>query len=125
MVDASRIYVQEGAYTARRDRLDFVLLELFSAVTGQDVFPTITRTAGLITKIEYFTDATRTKLDHECDLTYIVGGDGVSRVSTMVTIYLNFDLTEDSRVTVTITRDGDDLITQCNSVFSTSEDTKL
>lgn len=123
--DASRVFVQEGAYTARRKTLDFVLLELFAHTTGQDVFPTITRTAGLITKIEFFTSAARTKLDHECNLTYVVGGDAVSRVATMTTIYFNFDLSEDSRVTVSITRNGDDLITQCDSVFSTGEDTKL
>lgn len=125
-VDSSRVYVQEGAYTARADRLDGVLLELFAHTTGQDVFTTITRTGGLISQIEYFTDAGRTTLDHKCTYTRTTGSDGVDYITGMVAIFYQSDgVTEDSRVTVTVTRNSEDQITSCDSVFSTSEDTKL
>lgn len=125
-VDASRVFVQEGAYPGRSFRLDELLLEVFGHLVSQNCFATFTRVSGLITKIEYFRDIGRTSLSHECLFTYFVGGDGVDRPTSVTQIfYENDGTTEDSRITTTITRDGDDLITDCDSVFTTSESEKL
>lgn len=125
--DASRIEIQEGAYPSRADRLDGALLELYSATTCANKFTTITRDSdNLIEKIEYFTNAGRATLDHEVTYTRATGSDGVDYITGMVAIFYEWDgTTEDSRVTTTIVRDTNDLITSCDSVFSTSESTKL
>ena len=124
--DASRIEIQEGAYPLRARRLDGALTEIMAGLTCSNSFTTITRTLELISKIEYFTDAGRTTLDHEVIYTRGAGSDGVEYITGIVAIYYEWDgTTEDSRVTVTIIRDGSDLITSCDAVFSTSESEKL
>ena len=127
-MDASRIFVQEGAYPFRKDRLDYVLQEISAGLYKANTFPSIIRngTTNLIERTKHWTDITRTVLNHECIYTRTIGVDGVSYVTGMTAIFYEADgTTEDSRVTVTMVRDGSDRITSCDAVFSTSEDTKL
>lgn len=125
--DASRIEIQEGAYTLRARRLDGALLEIMSGLSCADKFTTFIRDAdNLIQEIQYYTDIGRTTLDHKVTYTRTAGSDGVKYITGAVVIYYEYDgVTEDSRVTITITRDSEDRITSCDSVFSTTEDTKL
>lgn len=132
--DASRIEVQEGAYTFTRTHLDDLLRELDARITAADCWLTITRpvspdpNAGLITKTEYFADAARTKLVMERQFDRSPGLGGVRYISQITTIFYNENGTEDSRVTATISRPGlgtNDDLTTCDSPFSTTESTKL
>ena len=126
--DAHQIAIQEGAYTYRSKRLSELLLEQDARTTGANSFSTFTRNvAGLITKVEYFTDVGRTLLDSECIYTYATGTDGVEYIATITAIFYEVDgTTEDGRVTKTMTRDltTNDILS-CNSPFTTAESEKL
>ncbi len=119
--NASRIEVRENRTTFIEPRLSGLLKELDARLNCANVYETITRTSGLISKIEIFSDIARTKLVVERDITRTTGSDGVDYITGMVTKFYNADTTEDSRVTTTITRDSEDRITQCDNVFSTTE----
>lgn len=119
--NADRIEVRENRHTFTEWRLSGLIYELDKRINCADVYETITRTSDLISKIELFSDIARTKKIAERDITRTTGSDGVDYITGMVTKFYNKDTSEDSRVTTTITRDGDDRITSCDNVFSTSE----
>lgn len=123
--NASRIEVQEGAYTFTSRRLAFVLQEIDARLNCAEVYETITYTSDLISKVEVFSNLARSIKVIERTFTRTTGGDGVEYITGMVTIFFNADTTEDSRVTTTIIRDGDDRITSCDNVFSTTESIKI
>jgi len=124
--DLKRIEAKEGAYTFVSPNMSKLMLEIDARLNGANVYATFTYTTGLITKIEHFRDLAKTSLAIECQLTYVVGIDGISRIDTMTNIYYELDgVTEDSRVTVTLTRNGNDQITVCDSPFTTTESIKL
>lgn len=123
---ATRIVVQEGAYTFLSNRLDKLLLEIDARLNCNEVYEDISYDIDdLIEKIEVFSDLARTKKVVERTFTRFTGGNGVEYISSITTIFYNKDTSEDSRVTTTITRNGDDQITSCDNVFSTSESQKL
>lgn len=122
--NAKRIEVtREGAFTFRDDNLHKILKEIDARLAGYGCYSTVVRftsgtNKGLIERIEIYSDQLKTKLDLTRELTYTNG-----RITGVIDTYLNSDLSEDSLVTTTITRDGDGLIIGCESVFSTTEDT--
>ena len=118
--DLKRIQAQEGAYTFTNHNTAKMFKEIDARMNGANVFTDITRTAGLISKIEYFSEIGRSNLRMELNILY-AGGD----MTSFTWIFYNDDATEDSRVVETTTRNIDDDITTCDSVFSTTESTKL
>ena len=120
-VDTSRIHNTEEQYTFVGYGLDRVLKEIDTRLTASDCWATITRIDELISKIEYFSDAAKTKKTIERIFTRTAGSDTVDYITGIVTIFYNDDGSEDSRVTTVITRDSEDFITSCENVFSTSE----
>ena len=124
--DASRVWVQEGAFTFTETSLDYVLMQIDARMTCKNLFEDFTRNGnGDVITLEVYSDIGRTNLVMQRDYTYVTGSDNIEYPSTITTIFYNANGSEDSRVTTTITRDGDDQITACDNVFSTSEDTKL
>ncbi len=126
--DASRVEVQEGAYTFKEKALDKLLLEIDGRLNGNEVYIDITRSSDLISKVEYFSDLARTKKLIERNFTRVAGVAGILFVDTITTIFFNDDATEDSRVTTTSTRDteaNNSRLLDCDNPFSTSESQKL
>lgn len=124
LTDATRVYVTEENYTFKSRHLDDILHELDKRTSHADCYATITRTSGLISKVEYFSDIAKTQKVKERQFTRTVGYSGISFVTSILTIYYNDDASEDSRVTTTITRDTDankSVINTCDNVFSTGE----
>ena len=119
--NAKRIQILEGRYTFTDRRLSGIVAEIDSRLNCAEVYETITRTSDLISLVEIYSDIARTKKVVERSITRTTGSDGVDYITGMVTIFFNSDGSEDSRVTTTITRDGDDRITSCDNVFSTTE----
>lgn len=124
-LDASRVYFPEGAGTYTQEELDKLILEIDMRTTGANVFIDVSRTSGLISQIDYYSDVGRTTKIAERAYTRAAGIGGVLFVIQVITKFFNANGSEDSRVTETFTRDADDLITACDSVFSTTEDTKI
>lgn len=120
-VNTHRIEVRETRTTFTEKRLSGVLDQIDARLNCANVWETITRTGGLISKIEVFSNAAKTIKVMERDITRTTGSDGVDYITGMVTKFFNSDTTEDSRVTTTITRDADDNITECANVFTTTE----
>lgn len=121
--DTDRIRSLEEQNTFISAALDQMMKEVDARVTGADCYPTITRTSGLISQIDYYADIARTQLRIRRTIgrtTY----SGVAYITSMLTIFYNSDGTEDSRITTTINRDIVDItrpIESCDNVFSTTE----
>jgi len=118
--DATRIYVQEGAYTFPSMILAYALRDLDRFVNSTNSWVTITRTSGYISKTEYFSDAAKTLKIFEHQY-----GRTSSRITSVTAIYYNTDGSEDCRVTHTIGRDVDNRIETSANPFTTSEATKI
>lgn len=118
--DATRIYVQEGAYSFPSTVLAYVLQDLDRFINSTNTWVTITRTSNLISKVEYFSDAAKTKKVFEHQY-----GRISNRITSVLAIYYNANGSEDSRVTHTFTRDGSNRIDTSSNPYSTSEDTKI
>ena len=119
--DASRIEIREEESTFTGFLLSQVLGEIDRRVNAKDCYLSITRTSDLVSKTEYFSDIARTTKVMERQFSRTTGSDGIDYITGITSIFYNDDTSEDSRVTISITRDGDDRITQCNGVFSTGE----
>lgn len=125
--NAIRTQIQEGRYVFTKKDLAHVLLELQTLVTGADCYIDVdTRDSNdHPTMFTYYSDAARTDKIAEKTLTWTEGPDGFWRITDVLWKFFNDDATEDSRVTTTISRDGDDLIEDCDGVFSSGESQKL
>lgn len=119
--NAKRIQTLEGRYTFTDKRLSGIIAEIDRRLNCAEVYETITRTSDLISKVEVYSDLARTKKLIERTFSRTSGLNGVDYISGMTTIYFNSDGSEDSRVTTTITRDVNNRITSCDSIFTTSE----
>lgn len=122
--DAERVYVTEEKYTFRSIHLNDILHELDKRTSFADCFTTITRTSGLISKIEFYSDIARTNKVMERQYTRTTGYASIQFVTGIITIFYNDDSSEDSRVTTTIGRASVSeisVIETCDNVFSTSE----
>lgn len=122
--NARRLGLREGGYTLVSADLAAALKEVDGRTSGADLWMTVTRSAGLITKVEYFSDAARTTLVIERTVTRTVGGGGVPRITGIVTKFFNADGSEDSRVTDTVARSSDLIVTD-DGPFSTGEGTEI
>jgi len=111
------VWSPEGGYTFRKEGLDAVLDELDQRTSCKDAYEVLTRTAGIITKIEVFKDVGHTQLAFERQITYTSG-----KITEFLDIYYNDDTSEDSRVTQTLTRNASGQVTECSSPFTTTED---
>ena len=129
--NAVRTQHQEGANTFRSKDLMRVMQEIDGRFNSANCWSTITQTAKLITRIEYFTDAGKTDKAIQKDYTYVTVS-GLERLATITATYYNKDTSIDSTVTTTINRvgiedadydEGD--IEGCDSPFSTTESEKI
>lgn len=120
--NANRIQIDESIYTFTDITLANVLLEIDRRLTGRDINKVYTRTAGLISKIEYFIGP---KKIVERTFSRVTGVGGIERVSGIVTTFYNSDNSVDSIVTTTISRETplstNDKIISCDHVFTTGE----
>ena len=113
---SNRIWDKEESHTFVSGDLRGTIREIDARVNGSNMFTDITRTLGLITLIEYYSEVARTNLKLKRAITY-AGGRSMWRCST----YYNDDTTEDSVVTETVVRDVDGNIVSCDSVLTTTE----
>lgn len=119
--DATRVQTNEENNTTIAADLATALNEIDSRITSKDIYPVITRTSGLISKIEYYSDLAHTHKLYQREFTRTAGSDSVLYTTGILTTFYNDNGSTDSIITTTITRNGSDLITSCNNVFSTSE----
>lgn len=122
--NSKRIEVLEGNYTFTERRLNGIIAEIDMRLNGANVWVTFTRTGGLISKIEYFSNSARTIKVCEQNITRGAGVGSIQLVTGIQNIFYNSDTTEDSQVNETIGRPNlgtDDIIETCDSVFSTTE----
>ena len=122
--NARRLGLREGGYTLISTDLAAALKEVDGRLSGANLWMTVTRSAGLISKVEYFSDAARTKRVIERVVARTAGGGGVMRVTGIVTKFFNDDGSEDSRVTDTVARSSDLIVTD-DGPFSTGEGTEI
>lgn len=119
--DASRVQIQEGAYTFTNTVLSKAMLEIDRFINHGNTWVTITRTANYISKCEYFSDALKTKKIYERN--YSRTGN---RITVMTSIYFNANGSEDGRVTQTIGRNGATTqIETSSNPYSTTEPTAI
>jgi len=118
--DASRIEVEERRYTYTSRFLDDVLGKIDSRTTFADIWMVITRTSGLISKTEYYSDAAKTQKILQREFTRTLGTDNINRVTGVTTTFYNSDGSTDSQVTTVMSRTTN-LITEDENPFSTSE----
>lgn len=118
----SRIEIREGAYSFSASDLASMLIELDQRLNGSNVYMSLTRDGdNLISNVTYYSDVARTLKIMERQITRVVTTGGVKRVSGIVNIFYQEDgVTEDSRVTNTLTR-GPDFINSDNGPFTTAE----
>jgi hypothetical protein len=120
--DTSRIQTYEQENTFISPDLSGLIREIDGRVTGAGCYCAITRTSGLISKIEYYADAGLTQKRIERTFSRTTGSDNVSYITGIITIFYNDTGTEDSRVSTVITRDPTtNYITSCANTFSTTE----
>jgi len=113
-----RIWDREGAHSFTSDDLQGIVREIDMRLNGANVYTDLTRTSGLITNISYYAEALRTTLIMQRNITYAGG-----LIIIIESIYYNADNSEDCRITETVVRNIDGNVTECDSVFTTTEDT--
>ncbi len=118
--DATRIQANEEQNSTVSADLASALNEIDSRITSKGVYPVITRTGGLISKIEYFGDLAHTKKLYQREFSRTIGSDLVSYITGIITTFYNDDSSTDSIITTTIAR-ASERITSCDNVFSTTE----
>lgn len=128
--NATRISVQEGAYSFLSRRLSGILLELDMRLTGRGMFLKFIRSEGLIARTEFYRDVERTNLALSRDYMRVSGATGVDLISGVVTTFFEEDgLTVDSVVSGFLERDltvsGQDFIICCSGFFDTDESEKV
>jgi len=119
--DATRVQTNEENNTTISADLASALNEIDSRITSKDIYPVITRTSNLISKIEFYSDAAHTKKLYQREFSRTAGSDSVLYITGILTTFYNDDGSVDSTITTAITRTGSDLISSCNNVFSTTE----
>lgn len=122
--NADTIQVDEGKHSFTGKQVDSVLKNIDERVNSANVWHTATRSAGLLTKIEYFLDAGKTQKFLERQYGRLTGVSGIRFVSSITTIIYNSNGSEDSRVVQTYSRETNlnkNVLVNSNSVFTTSE----
>lgn len=118
--DATRVQTNEENNTTISADLASALNEIDSRITSKDIYPVITRTSNLISKIEYYSDLAHTNKLYQREFTRTAGTDLVLYITGIVTTFYNDNGSIDSTITTTIAR-SNDLISSCNNVFLTTE----
>lgn len=118
--DATRVQTNEENNSTVSSDLASTLTELDSRITSKDVYPVISRSGGLISKIEYFSDLAHTHKLYQREFTRTAGSDLVLYISGIITTFYNDDGSVDSTITTTINRTSDK-ISSCENIFSTLE----
>jgi len=119
-MDATRVQTNEENNSTVSSDLASTLTELDSRITSKDVYPVITRSSGLISLIEYYSDIAHTQKLYQRSFSRTVGSDLISYITGIITTFYNDDGSTDSVITTTISRVSD-RITSCDNVFSTTE----
>lgn len=119
--DATRIQTNEEQNSTISADLASALNELDSRITSKGVYPVITRTDGLISKIEYFGDLAHTNKLYQREFSRTIGSDLVLYITGIITTFYNQDGSVDSIITTSMTRNGNDTIINCDNIFSTTE----
>lgn len=119
-VDDIRVEMTEFETSMKSDDLADTMKEIDARLMDSNVWTVPTYTAGLLTKIEYYSDAAKTIKTMQKVFTRVLGSDGISYISSITTTVYNDNGTTDSTITTTINRTSD-IIVGCDSVFSTSE----
>jgi dihydrodipicolinate synthase/N-acetylneuraminate lyase len=116
-----RIRISEEDSSFTESDLASLVREIDTRTLGSNQFVTINRTSGLISSIDFYKDATRTlkKMHHAISRT--TGLDNVQYITGVVITTFNDDGSIDSTITKTLSRDVDNKITSCDSVFYTTE----
>lgn len=122
--NSKRIGVREGGTSFVSPDLGTLIKELDGRLVGADLFMTITRSSGLISKVEYFAEAARTTLLIERTISRTAGTGGVLYVTGVLTKFFNLNATEDSRVTDAFPRTSDKIVTN-EGPLATTESTEL
>ncbi len=120
-IDTERIRTAEEETTFTDSTMAGLVKEIDGRVNAANCFPVITRTSGLISRIDYYSDIAHTQLRIRRDFTRTVGTDQVAYVTGIVTTFYNSDGSVDSTVTTAIARDASNYVTECDNVFSTGE----
>lgn len=120
-MDATRVQTNEENNSTVSSDLASTLTELDSRITSKDVYPVITRSSGLISLIEYYSDIAHTKKLYQRSFSRSAGSDLVQYITGIVTTFYNEDGSVDSTITTSISRNGEDSITSCDNIFSTTE----
>lgn len=122
--NSKRIGVREGGTTFVSPDLGTLIKELDGRLVGADLYMTITRSSGLISKVEYFAEAARTTLLIERTISRTAGTGGVMYVTGVLTKFFNLNTVEDSRVTDAFPRTSDKIVTN-EGPLATTESTEL
>ena len=120
-IDDIRIQTSEQSTSMVSSDLSETLKEIDQREMGADIWSTISYSSGLVSEINFYSDASKTKRIIKRVFNRTVGSDFISYLSSMITTYYNIDNSVDSVITTTLTRDANDKITGCASSFSTTE----
>jgi len=120
-IDSERIRTAEEETTFIDPTLAGLIKQIDSRTSAANCYPTITRTGGFISQVDYYAEAARTTLVASIAVTRTAGSDGVAYITGLIATFYNADASVDSTVTTTIARDADDNITSCDNVFATGE----
>jgi len=116
-----RIRISEEDSSFTEANLASLIREIDARTLGADSFVDIHRTSGLISSIDFYRDIARLHLRMTTQFSRTTGLDNVEYITGIVMTIYNDDGSIDSTITRAITRDIDNKITSCDSVFSTTE----
>lgn len=119
-IDDIRVQTSEGETSLKADDLADSLKEIDQRMMGNNIWSTITYSSGLISQIDYYSDAGKTVLILRRTFTRTLGSDGINYITGMVTTAYNDGGSTDSVITTVLSRTSDK-ITGCASSFSTTE----
>lgn len=121
-VDDQRVQMHENETSFKSPDLADSIKEIDQRVMGSNIWSTITYSSNLISQIDYYSDAAKTKLIINRTFSRTLGSDGIQYITGMVTTNYNDDGSTDSVITTVLSRSSDK-ITGCASAFSTTEST--
>lgn len=120
-INDDRIGTTEENSSFTEANLASLIREIDTRTLGANNFVTINRTSGLISSIYFYDDAARTKLRMTSIISRTTGLDNVEYITGIVITVYNDNGSIDSTITKALSRDIDNKITSCNSIFATTE----
>jgi hypothetical protein len=120
-IDDTRIQTSEFETSMTSPDLEKTLKEIDQRVMGDNIWSTITYDVDtLISEVRYYSDSSKTIMILKKVISRTLGTDGIKYISSIVTTSYNLDGSPDSVITTTLNRTND-IITTCESAFSTVE----